>query len=106
MAEALFLKYSREAGLNVAVDSCGLLIDEMRPYVAEITKTLLRQKNEKSKRITPYLISWADHIVIVADNVLLSDLFPKNKTEVWRVSDASEHDFLAVARIIDEIDIK
>src|SRR3989344_7388023 len=111
VAESLLLKYCADEDIDINVDSCGILIDEDRPYVAEITKILLAQKkahvhDERSKRVTPYLISWADKIIIVADNVLLEGVFPKHKTEVWSVHDASEHDTLMVSKIIADIDIK
>src|SRR3989344_5555569 len=111
VAESLLLKYCADEDIDINVDSCGILIDEARPYVAEITKLLLAQKkahvkNEHSKRVTPYLISWADKIIIVADNVLLEGVFPKNKTEVWAVKDASEHDPIGSLRAVEEIDKK
>lgn len=111
VAEALFLKHCADEKIEINADSCGILIDEARPYVSEITKLLLSQKkahvkNEHSKRVSPYLISWADKIIIVADNVLLEGVFPKNKTEVWAVKDASEHDPIGSLRAVEEIDKK
>ena len=111
VAEALLLKYCADENIDINVDSCGILIDEDRPYVAEITKLLLAQKkahvkNEHSKRVSPYLISWADKIIVVADNVLIEGIFPKNKTEVWDIKDVSEHNPIGVSKIIDEIDKK
>ena len=67
--------------------------------------TLSIQKSS-TNQTTPFKVWWCIDFLIVADNVSLSDLFPKSKTEVWRISDASELDFLAVSRIIDEIDKK
>jgi protein-tyrosine-phosphatase len=111
VAEALFRKYCADADLEVDTDSCGIVIDESRPYVAEITKLLLAQKkahvkNDISKRVSSYLVSWADKIIIVADNVLMEGVFPKNKTEVWGIKDVSESNPLDVSRIIEEIDKK
>lgn len=111
VAEALFLKYCSDEEINVDTDSCGILIDESRPYVAEITKLLLAQKkanvkNEISKRVSSYLVSWADKIIIVADNVLMEGVFPKNKTEIWGIKDVSESNPLDVSKTIDEIDLR
>lgn len=111
VAEALLLKYCAEESIDVDTDSCGILIDESRPYVAEITKLLLAQKkahvkNDISKRVSSYLVSWADKIIIVADNVLMEGVFPKNKTEVWDIKDVSESNPLDVSKTIDDIDLR
>ena len=105
VAESFLAHFGSE---TFSVKSSGVMIDELRPYVSETTKIILREKgisvvSDKSHLINHELISWADKIVVVADNIL-TDIFPKSKLIVWKVHDASEHDELRVREIIGEIE--
>jgi len=110
VAEALFLKYCKNK--NIHVKSCGISVDELRSYVADSVKKILKEDygvgivDEVSKRITEDDIKWADKIIIVADNVLLSGVFPLDKTEIWKISDASELDVESIKKSVKEIDKK
>jgi len=95
-------------GDSFSVKSAGIMIDEPRPYVSETTKKILREKgiyvvDENSILLTQDMVSWADKIIVVADNVPIG-FFPNEKLIVWKVSDASERDEPKVRKIIDEIE--
>ena len=81
--------------------------DLTRPFMSKIVVELLKKKDievidEKSYLINNYDIKWADKIIIVADNVN-SDLFPKEKTVIFPIKDASELEHEKVRRIINQI---
>lgn len=62
-------------------------------------------KDESAREINDELIDWADKIIVVADNVPL-ETFPREKTEVWKISDCSEYDIDCVSKAVKEIEVK
>ncbi len=107
VAEAFFIKFSKG---KFEVKSMGLKKDLTHDYVAKSVHDALMDKkvqvkDENAREISEELIDWADKIVIVADNVPL-DIFPKEKTEVWKISDCSEYDIDCVNRTVGEIEEK
>ena len=105
VAEELFNFY--DGGKNEA-KSAGIFLDPINQYVAEnvyfvLGERGLRIKNEKARVVDREMIDWADKIIVVANDVDL-ELFPREKTEVWRIGDADEADLIRIKKIIDEID--
>ena len=108
IAENLFRFY--DVDKKHEVKSSGLRSYLMNPYIVPRAKLLLEQRGVKveedsSNMINDYLIKWADKIIIVADDIPI-DIFPKEKTEVWEVSDIDDKDDRKVSVKIDEIDVK
>lgn len=105
VAEAFFNYYDNG---NNEIKTRGVHLDELRPFVADIVKKVLKEKGIFVKDETPRLIDdkaikWADKIIIVADNVVL-DGFPREKVEVWKIRDAHEADVRDVRRAIEQIE--
>lgn len=103
-------KYSKDLDNKIEVKSAGIRLDVLKPYVAQKVIELMKKrgiimKDTKSRVFDKFMVDWADKIVIVADNVDPKD-FPKMKTEVWKIEDASEHDEIKTERIIGEIEEK
>ena len=107
VAEALFIKFSKG---KFEVKSAGLRKDLMHNYIAKSVHDALidkkvKVKDERAREIDEKLIEWADRIVVVADNVPL-EIFPREKTEVWKIIDCSEYDIDCVNRTVGEIEEK
>ncbi len=105
VAEAFFIKLSKG---KFEIKSAGLRKDLMHNYIAKSVHDALMNKkvqvkDESAREINDELIDWADKIVIVADNVPL-EIFPKEKTEVWKISDCSEYDLDCIKRVVGEIE--
>ncbi|MEK6850023.1 MAG: hypothetical protein AABX85_00425 [Nanoarchaeota archaeon] len=105
-AEALFIKYNKNK--NHEVKSAGILIDAVRPFMAQGVVDELKERgaevvDRKSQEVNETLIKWADRIIIVADNVDI-DGFLKGKVEVWPVRDASEHELNEIKSSIFDIE--
>ena len=106
IAEALFKHYVKRK--DIEVKSAGLMIDIMRPFVAQSVMEIMNHRNllipdPKSQQIDDYIIKWADKIIIVADNCPLQGL-PAHKVEIWPIGDASEHDHASILMRINEIE--
>ena len=105
VAEALFNKYS--LGQHQA-KSAGVVLDSLFPYVAESVKRVLGERGvsmvvDAPTLISPSLISWAEKIIVVADNVGLS-AFPRDRTERWSVADCDQDDVPAIELRVRDID--
>lgn len=105
VAEALFNKYS--LGQHQA-KSAGIKLDVFFPYVAASVKNVLREYNIINVSDAPVLvsrdlISWAERIIVVADNVDLS-AFPRDKTEKWSIADCDQDDLPAITLRVRDID--
>ena len=106
VAEALFNKYNKNKVHEAK--SAGVIVDIIRPFVSqiivvELSKMRAEVAEEKSQQVNDSLIEWADKIIIVADNVPV-ELFPREKSEVWPVKDASELDVESTRRSMKDID--
>ena len=108
VAEALFNKYDNKRN---EVKSAGVMLDPISHFVApEVVRTLAEKgakvESDKSRVLDQYLINWADKIVIAADNVP-RDIFLENKdVEVWKISDCSQDDGMAIRERVEIIDGK
>jgi len=108
IAENLFRFYTK--GSKHEVKSAGIRSYLLSPFMVHRVKQLLEQRgvsieDESSVIINEYLMKWADKIIIVADDVS-KDGFPKDKTEIWQVSDIDDKDDRKVKIKIDEIEVK
>lgn len=108
VAEALFKKYNKNP--KIQIKSAGVFLDPLRPYIATPVKQALQEKaapitNEQAVQCEEHLIDWADKIILVASNIN-PEIFPKEKLEIWKINDASEHDLASIKKIIDQIDEK
>jgi len=95
---------------NIEVKSAGLRKDLIRPYVCENVKIVLKQRginkiDEAAREINDVDLRWADRIIIVADNVS-ADIFPKEKTEIWKIGDADESEIEKIKMIAGDIERK
>lgn len=105
VGEALFNKY---AGPMHKAKSAGVKLDPFFPYVASFVKDALKSHGVPSvvdapTLISDNLISWADRIIIVADNVDVA-LFPRSKSEQWPVRDCDQDDKETINLRVREID--
>lgn len=108
IAEALLRFYDKEK--KHEVKSAGIRSYFLSPYIVEKAKKMLAQRgvsveDEHSSMVNEYLIKWADKIIVVANDVE-SNLFPKEKTIVWEVSDVDVKEDKIVSLKIEEIDSK
>ena len=104
VGEALFRNYAQSSH---QVKSAGVELRLLTPYVAPLVKKTLASYGVTSVVDAPTLISdslitWADRIIVVADNVDAS-LFPSDVTEVWPVSDCSQEDEQNIVLRVREI---
>jgi protein-tyrosine-phosphatase len=107
VAEVIFNKLKRKED---ECKSCGIVIDFLRQCVAENVKLALKEKGynieaEKARQLNDYDLRWADKIIIVADNVS-PDLFPGEKTIVWKIKDADEKEAEKIKEIVEKIETK
>lgn len=90
IAEAYFNKINKNKYLKV--QSSGIITGEKSvPNVIEISKKLgFKIKNENSQRLTDKLWTWADVIIVVANNVP-PEIFKnkKNKVIQWKIPDTT-----------------
>ncbi len=114
VAEALFRHHYK--GDSVKVKSAGTIIDLMHPYVSRTVHEVLREKgvslrDDGAVKLDPFMLKWADKIVIVADNVS-PDMFRGREMMggkplvFWAIGDASESDIVGVRRRIGEIEVR
>lgn len=104
VGEALFNKY---AGPMHKAKSAGVKLDPFFPYVAPAVKNALKTYGVLSvvdapTLVSDTLISWADRIIVVADNVDPS-LFPASKVEHWPVRDCDQDDVSAIELRVRDI---
>ncbi|MEK6858742.1 MAG: hypothetical protein AABX53_02410 [Nanoarchaeota archaeon] len=105
VAEALFNKYS--LGQHQA-KSAGIKLDAFFPYVAASVKNVLREYGiidvaDAPALVSRNLISWAERVIVVADNVDIS-VFPRDKTQRWSITDCSQDDVSAIKLRVRDID--
>ena len=103
-AEALLMHYDKK----IKVKSAGVELD--LPYVAQGVKEVLKEYGIKKVKDKPTfinnkLLKWADKIIVVADNVD-TRAFPKEKVEVWKISDCDQDDVEGIKLRVREIDNK
>ncbi|MBM3234491.1 hypothetical protein FJZ19_05365 [Candidatus Pacearchaeota archaeon] len=106
VAEFIFKKLDKKD----EVKSAGIQLDFSRPYVAENVKIALKKReifeiDEKAREINIYDLEWADRIIIIADNIN-EEIFPREKTEIWKIGDADEKDMEKIEKIVSEIEEK
>ena len=108
VAEALFNKYNKDK--ENEAKSAGVKLDIM--HVAENVKKALEEKGIKEvdnlpREVSEKEIKWADKIIVVANDVSTEN-FPKEKTEVWFVSDINQGDLEGIRKRVDmiEYDVK
>ena len=104
--EGLFDFYNKNP--EIKAESAGVKLD-FNP-VEEIVNKILGEKgvvisNKVPRMLTKRLADEADKIIITANNVS-ADGFPKEKTEIWAISDCPEDDTDKIRRIIEEIALK
>jgi len=106
VAEALARHYIRRK--DVEVKSAGLMIDFMRPFMAQPVVEMLNHRdilipNQKSELINDQMIKWADKIIVVSGDCPIGNL-PAGKVEIWPIGDASDHDQASILIRINEIE--
>jgi len=95
---------------HINIKSAGIKLDTLRLFIANNVLLSLKEKNypyknEKPRKINEQDIIWADKIIIVADNVS-KETFPKEKTEVWEISDTDEKNKKEIKEIMNQIEDK
>jgi len=106
VAEAIFRKLSND-GKNI-IDSAGIILDNLRPHIAENVKRIMEEKGyrliEGSKILTKKEINNFDLIIIVANNINKSSFdFFNGKIIKWEIPDADEKEKSRIKEIINEI---
>lgn len=110
MAECILNNTIQGSGKDINVKSRGLRKDYSRPYIARNVVLTLKElgfslSDSSSEIINEFDITWADKIIIVADNIS-KDIFPKDKSEYWDISDCDETDLLCIQKVISKINSK
>lgn len=111
VAEAIFNKLNKNK--KIIAESAGIIIDEVRPYVAENVIKIMKKKayeikNKKSRQITSDRINNYDLLVIVADNIdkeFFKESF-KGKIIWWKIKDCDEKDIEGIRKRVGEIEGK
>lgn len=107
IAESIFVA---KAGKEYETRSAGLRI-YTDPTITKRAAELLEENgyktvSKKSMKVTQQLIDWADKIVVVADDVS-TEIFPREKTEVWRIVDCEdEFDFDCTRKTFEQIEAR
>jgi protein-tyrosine-phosphatase len=106
VAEAIFIKLDK--GKN-EVKSVGIQMNGLRQFVAKNTYDIMKKKkyeigDEPAKLITEDAIDWADKIIVVADDVVDTNLLGLKKTEQWQIEDCGEDDIACIRKTIDNIE--
>jgi protein-tyrosine-phosphatase len=88
--------------------SVGVSLDLLNPFMASSVLTSLKEigispKDIESKLLDEFALNWANKIILVANNVN-PNIFPKEKTEIWPISNCSEEDYPKIIEIRDEIE--
>jgi len=109
VAEAIFNKLNKNK--KISADSGGLLIDEIRPYVAQEVIKIMKEKGYViggiPKKVNVANINDYSTLIIVANNVepefFISSGY-KGKIIWWKIKDVSELDSDGVTEKINEIE--
>lgn len=112
VAEALFRHHYK--GDNVSTKSAGLIASLMHPYIPRNVVQILKRRgisirDDGARRIEPFLLKWADNIIIVANDLEISmfkdrDFIHGKKVFVWPITDCSENDMRGIEWRINEIE--
>lgn len=105
VAEAYFNHFNKNT--NYEARSAGIILDLHRTFMSSVVRDILASErvkvlNEQSQKVNQRLFSWADKIIIVADDIPLEG-FPVEKIEIWPIADASESRILDIRARMDEI---
>ena len=109
VAESIFLALNKNNGIEV--ESAGLQLDELRPYIEKNVIQIMKEKGYeikgKPRKMSTELIKDFDLIVIVADNVK-KELFSgfKGKIIKWDIKDCNANEVERIKKIVDEIEVE
>ena len=106
VAEAIFNKLNKNK--KIKTDSAGIIVDELKPYIAKNVAKIMREKGYKIKpkqqQLRQKLVANFDLIIIVADNISPNlDNFT-GKIIRWNIPDCSEEDTKKIKQIIKKIE--
>ncbi len=109
VAESVFNNISKNN--KIKADSAGLILDKLRPYIAENVVEVLDNRdyeiNLKSKQLTREIAEKADLIIITATNAgkeFFSEI--NTKIEKWDIKDTDEDNIKEIRLIVNEIEQK